>query len=346
MSSQEKLIKEIKLLSDSIRRKNRALRLGISERDKYLETTFKPVIEPLKEVSLKLGKNITEGDVILPVSKSELKTEVDSEKEEEIQDEPGMAEQSTDKSVEQEEEEEEEEEEGLSESDPSNISKLGIDIKFKGDLGRKYLLKMLQSSIPRRKYHVYGARLEGNGLMIGDSTLDVDERDNIIISNKQYKGTIGLFELIFKNIPDKYTFRDLTTFKIICARTNCHRKNYLPTSPIHRNRSVKYQKVISKLFPTKVEKAKLEKAKQKKRYMSNEDIIPQRKIRRTKEPLPSGKGLMKNNYSTNIIYYSDVNKLVNRMRLIHEAIEAGHTGLQNEWVALVDELISRGVITQ
>lgn len=64
MGSQEKLVKEIKSLSDSIRRKNRALRLGINERDKYLETTFKPIIEPIKELSQNFLKQFHQGIVI------------------------------------------------------------------------------------------------------------------------------------------------------------------------------------------------------------------------------------------------------------------------------------------
>lgn len=342
MTSQEKLIKEIKSLSDSIRKKNRALRLGISERDKFLETTFKPVIDPLKQVSRKLER-VTEGDLILPVSQYDIKTEEELGEEEEdnnseleeIEEEPEEFE-----DVQRKEDISEEEEE-IYDSGPSNISKLGVDIRFKGNLGRKYVLKMLQSTIPNRNYHVYGARLEGEGLMIGDSRLDVDKQDNIIIGGKKYKGTRGLFELIFKSKPENYSNRDLATFKNVCLTTHAHRKNYKPApSPIHRNQSVKYKNIISELFPTQMEIAK-------KRFLSSEEVIPfhtNRKRRKVNEKPPSGEGLLKNTYNTNIIFYNNVNKLVNRMRLIHEAIEAGHTGLQNEWVALIDELINRGII--
>lgn len=340
MVNKEKLIKEIKSLSDSIRMKNRALRLGISERDKFLETTFKPVVDPLKEVSRKLGK-VTEGELILPVSKYSVKTEekadvgeeLEEETEEELEDEPEEIEYGQAKDISEEEEE-------LQESGPSDISRLGVDIKFKGELGRKYLLKMLQSAQPSRKYHVYGARLEQGGLMIGNSKLDADEQDNIIIGNKKYKGTKGLFELIFKSKPATYTAQDLISFKEICINTNAHKKGYNPTAPIHRNTSVKYKNIISKLFPTNLEKSK-------KRFMSTEEVTPfytERKKRKVIDKSPSGEGLLKNVYNTNIIYYNDVNKLVNRMRLIHEAIEAGNTGLQNEWVALVDELLNRGIV--
>ena len=337
MVNQEKLIKEIKSLSDSIRSKNRALRLGISERDKFLETTFKPVVDPLREVTQKLEK-VSEGDLILPFSRSSVKTEEESnfgEDFEETEDEQEEIQHGQRKDISEEEEEEE-----LQETAPTNISRLGLDIKSKGVLSRKYVLKMLQSTLPNRNYHVYGARLEGDGLMIGDSKLDVDEQDNIIINGIKYKGTNGLFELIFKTKPFNYTARDLAAFKNICENTNVHRKGYKPSSPIHRNTSEKYKNVISELFPTNLEKTK-------KRFMSTEEVTPfytERKKRKVSEETASGEGLLKNSYNTNIIYYNDVNKLVNRMRLVHEATEAGHTGLQNEWVALVAELLNRGII--
>lgn len=354
MVGQEKLIQEIKLLSDSIRRKNRALRLGISDRDKFLETTFKPVIDPLREVSQKLEK-VTEGDKVLPIPKSDIKTKGDVffEGEEELEDvseeEEDLLEQvqewGKDKSVQEEllepdQDKDISEEEDAPETNLSNISRLGLDIQYKGVLGRKYLLKMLQSTIPNRKYHVYGVRLEGDGLMIGNSRLDIDEQDNIIVKGKKYKGTTGLFELLFKNIPVQYKIKDLINFKRICLNTNAHRKNYSQTLPVHRNQSDKYKRIISELFPTKMKR-------NKKRYMSTEEVssIPDlKKRRKVTTDAPSGSGLLKSIYDTNVIYYNNINKLVNRMRLIHEAIEAGHTGLQNEWVALVDELINRRII--
>jgi hypothetical protein len=354
---QEKLLKQIKSLSDSIRRKSRDLKLGISEREQMLESTFKPVTGPLKQLVKSIGKPAThlDGDVILPISKYERDDETetseypqDSEESEESEKTEESEEEEREEGVKPEEDPEEvlrEKESGdLSKSEdltinPSNLSKLGTDIKFKGPLGRQYLLKMLHSSQANRKYHTYGARIDENGLMIGDSKIDVDEDDNVLIGDTKYKGTKGLFELIFKNKPSKYTKKDLNLFKTILENTNAHRKGYSKDSPVHRNRSVKYESIISILFPSQQAKAQI-----KRRALSSAEINILHKKRKTTEPTSSGKGLMKNLYKTNIIYYNDINKLVDRMRLLHEAMEAGHTGLDNEWVALIDELRTRGVI--
>lgn len=350
MGSQEKLVKEIKSLSDSIRRKNRALRLGINERDKYLETTFKPIIVPIKELSQKIPKTVPSGDSdrLWPISKSEIKdgletqsTYNESEGTEEFEDseEDNLSDEEEirrgDKNLDISREDEDTENEV---ENPSEISKLGMDIVSKGELGRKYLLKMLHSAHNNRKYHVYGARLEGNGLMIGNNKLDIDEFDNIHVGNKKYKGTPGLFELIFKNKPEKYNNRDLVLFKNICSKTNLHRKGYSSNSPIHRNKSAKYTNIISELFPTQVKRVK-------RRAMSSVDINTIHKRKRKEDNKNhSGEGLFKDCSNTNIIYYNNANKLIDRMRLLHEAIEAGHTGLENEWVALVDELRNRRII--
>lgn len=344
MVKQENLLKEIKSLSDAIRRKNRALKLGINERDAFLESTFKPVIEPIKEMTQKLRKlgPSTEGEIILPLSKyEEEQHEIDRYEDTELSEESDASEPMEDvrdKDITEEDEEVSEVERKEEEiTNPSNISKLGTEIASKGELGRKYVLKMLHSTPANRNYHVYGARLERKGMMIGNSLLDVDEDDNILIGDKKYKGTLGLFELIFRSKPSRYSARDLKHFKTICHDTNTHRKGYLPDNPIYRNRSEKYRNVISDLFPSK-------KNPLKRRAISSAEINIQHKKIKVNSPTPSGEGLLKNTYSTNIIYYNDANKLVDRMRLIHEAIEAGHTGLENEWVALIDELRNRQII--
>lgn len=344
MGEQERLLKEINALSDSIRKKNRALRMGISEREKYLETTFKPVIQPLKELvqGVSQPNPPTDGDLILPLPKYE-KYESDEIKSEESE----TTDEDRDQSVIDEEEEtltdptdvtkraddsEQTEEEG-EESDisPSNISKLGLDIALTGVLGRKYLLKMLHSTPVTKKYHVYGARLDEDGLKIGNKNLNVDEKDNILIGEKKYKGTKGLFELIFKTKPENYTRTDLKTFREICLLTNAHRKSYAPDAPMHKNVSLKYKNIISQLF--------LPRSSQLKRKATSTE-----KVNISSKRNKTGEGLLKNVYSTNIIYYNNINKLVTRMRLLYEAMESGHTGLDNEWVALTAELRNKGVI--
>ena len=208
MADQEKLVDEIKSLSDSIRRKHRALRLGVSEREQFLESTFKPVIGPLSDISKKLDSkpiSTTTVEADMVQGKNDVDTD-DMESIEEIQ---------------------HEEDYGSPESEqtePSRLSLLGTDIASKGLLTRKYVLKMLHQAPSNPKHHVYGARMTDHGLMIGSSPVDMDSDDNLIIGGKKYEGTKGLFELLFKQLPIKFTAKDLKTFKHICKDTNAHKK--------------------------------------------------------------------------------------------------------------------------
>lgn len=301
MDEQEKLTKQIKELSDSIKKKTQALKTNISEREAFLESTFKPVVGPLKEISKKLTTPEIENEEIMPKIKSDetimdQQIESDSDMSDSMETETSLIEPYT----------------------PSRLSLVGRDIRQKGLLTRKYVVKMLHSTVPKRKYHVFGARLDDEeGLVIGNSKVSIDESDNLLINNNLFKGTPGLFELLFTTDPKKYTSNDLQIYKQILLLTNAHKKNYMNDLPIHQNTSVKYKKIISKLFPQKT----------------------------TSISSPSGKGLnLKSAYDTNIVYYNDVNKLVNRLRLLYEAKEAGHTGVDSEIKALTKELQTNGYI--
>lgn len=324
MKKQERLVKEIKRLSDSIKKKNISLKMGINQKSDFLESTFKPIVQPLKDISRKLNitGNLTEGDILMPVKKENVlkaKEYDENSTVTDISESEGPTESDKDQEQEDETDYEDAEMPGLVSTESktmpqggeSNLSILGRDISSHGELFRKYVLKMLHGAQSNRRYHVYGARLEKNGLMVGNKELKVDDSDNIIINNKTYNGTPGLFELLFKKIPVRYTNRDLKAFKEICLATNTHKKNYSTTSTVHRSSTQKYKNIISKLFSAKA----------------------------------VGKGIVfKNAKQPNIIYYRDINKLVDRMKLLHEAHQVGHSGVSNEIVALTEELRLRGYI--
>ena len=340
MEGQERLVKKIKSLSDSIRKKNRALRSNISEREALLESTFKPITTPLKQLGDALARADTERNAILPVaSKTENSDGVKEEREDDVVNFlkakghlPEPEEEVTVDDLETKENDSEKEmdsEEDMSVADlsegeltsdtesdvlpASRLSEIDEELSSKGVLTRTYITKMLQSSKPRKNIHSYGARLEDDGLMIGNQKITTDNNDNIVIGDKSFPGSQGLYELLFTKKPTSYTTRDLLVFKHILLLTNAHKKNYNSFLPIHRNKSTIYTKVVSKLFPTKLHKTS------------------------------SGKGV-KNVFHTNVIYYNDVNKLVDRLRLLHEAQIAGHTGVGNEIISLTDELRGRGYI--
>ena len=68
----------------------------------------------------------------------------------------------------------------------------------------------------------------------------------------RYKGTPGLFELVFMKRPDTgvYNKDDLATYKRILEATNAHKLHYLPTTRRNVNKGLKYTKIIGPLFRT------------------------------------------------------------------------------------------------
>lgn len=312
MSDQEILLKEIKTLSDSVRMKTQALKLGLSDRNRFLEETFKPIVDPLNKMNQTLNTTNKHTKTALDSNEVHLKRETSAT---DISDE--TSDKSTDYEVQDEEQEDSHTDENIvSDESPTNLSILSQSMPEQGPLTRKYILKMLHAGKRPSRYHVYGARLDKDGLRIGDSQLLVDKEDNIVINGQHFKGSRGLFELLFKPEPKKYSKTDLNEFKRICTLTSSHRKGYSKNAPVHRNKSIKYKDIIAKLFSSY-------RGKHKK-----------------------GSGMtLKSVYDTNVVYYKDVNKLVERMRLLHQSIKAGHSGLDNEMIAITEELKSRGFIS-
>ena len=99
--------------------------------------------------------------------------------------------------------------------------------------------------------YTYGVRYVDGKWMI--SPLEIDEDDNFIIKGVRYKGTPGLYELVFMKEPDEgvYNEADLTSYKAILIATNAHKHHYLASAQINSNRGTKYKKIISIMFPTK-----------------------------------------------------------------------------------------------
>ncbi|EFN79520.1 hypothetical protein EAI_03471 [Harpegnathos saltator] len=98
--------------------------------------------------------------------------------------------------------------------------------------------------------YVYGVRLSNDGAMLGDKRIDVNRDDNIIIGETGYMGTPGLYELVFKEIPDDfvYTEADMQKYKSILLATNAHRREYLPQNPTLGNKEHKYKHIIAPLM--------------------------------------------------------------------------------------------------
>lgn len=124
-----------------------------------------------------------------------------------------------------------------------------------GALSSKYV-EGVSNKITAKYYDtIYGIKFDGNTLCMGDSIVRI-VNDSIWIGEDTCKieGTKGLLELLFQKIPDinTVTKKDMSVYKDILKATNSHKLSYSPDGRINRKpKNIKYNSVISKLFPTK-----------------------------------------------------------------------------------------------
>ena len=193
-----------------------------------------------------------------------------------------------------------------------------------GPTARKYIQSNLERATTKA-----GLYSEDDNLKIGYKPVKI-ENDDIIIDDERFKGTDGLWKLLTsKDIPDitEYNAMDLRDYITIMHITKA---TYDKNNKRVGGKNNKMNNLI-KPFVITLEKAggyglidKIE----KHFGFKEEDDDPQ--------PSTSGTGLK--------ILPSDPNALIDRFDLLFSSKKAGHTGVRNEIVSILDELKRQGVL--
>ena len=198
-----------------------------------------------------------------------------------------------------------------------------------GPIARKYI----QSNLGRATTKA-GLYSEDDNLKIGYRPVKI-ENDDIIIDDERFKGTVGLWKLITsKDIPDKteYGAKDLADYITIMHITKAtYDKN---------NKRVGGNDKMNKLikpFVKALEKdggdGLIDKIEEHFRNEEEEEYEEPALIPFTPT---KGTGLK--------ILPSDPNALIDRFDLLFSSKKAGHTGVRNEIVSILDELKRQGVL--
>ena len=164
----------------------------------------------------------------------------------------------------------------------------------------------------------FGIHKKDGKYHIGNKPITI-KGNNIIIENNEYKGTKGLWELIIFKNPDNYTEDDYLNYINLLVQTNTIYQGNNPNQ--NRAKSSggdKWNKLISPVW---------EHIKESKK--------PLKRKRRQQDPI-KGDGLK--------ILPSDPNALIDRFDLLFSSKKAGHTGVKNEIVSILDELKRQRVI--
>ena len=208
-----------------------------------------------------------------------------------------------------------------------------------GPIATKYIRRHLERGFNAdvSKAGLYGY---GESLKIGSEDIKVENND-IIINDERFKGTPGLWKLITrKNIPDKKEFKanDLKDYIYIMYITNTTRVNHVKDGKRIGGNN-KMENLIKPLVKAYEKGGEDKLIKEISRYLGfeketdeetdeDEDEDPQ--------PSTSGTGLT--------ILPSDPNALIDRFNLLFTSQKAGHTGVRNEIISILDELRRQGVI--
>ena len=173
-----------------------------------------------------------------------------------------------------------------------------------------------------------GIRDKDGSFYIGSEPVRIRD-NNIIIDNTEYQGTSGLWNLLTsKNIPDKseYTPEDLVNYSYIMVKTNTARNKYNPRGQYRGGNNRKMNELIKPFV----------------RELENDNT--DNKINFTNKVLKHFELVDENEGEGLKILPSDPNALIDRFDLLFSSQKAGHTGVRNEIISILDELKRQGVI--
>ena len=197
-----------------------------------------------------------------------------------------------------------------------------------GPIARKYI----QSNLGRATTKA-GLYSEDDNLKIGYRPVKI-ENDDIIIDDTPFKGTVGLWELITsKDIPDKtkYGAEDLADYITIMHITKAtYDKNNKRVGG--NDKMNKLIKPLVKALEKDGGEGLIDKIEEHFGFEEEYEEAATIPLTPTK-----GTGLPK-------ILPSDPNALIDRFDLLFSSKKAGHTGVRNEIVSILDELKRQGVL--
>jgi hypothetical protein len=211
---------------------------------------------------------------------------------------------------------------------------------FFGDIASKYLSSVMSGK--NTTDTVFGIHTkdgqEPGTFFIGNKHVQIAGND-LIIEDKKYEGTEGLWNLIMnKEIGNEsFTQEDWDNYKDIMKTTNALYKPDL----IHpkSSRSDKWKSILSPIW---------EEINPKKSKKGNGLSAPGKKLAAPAAPAAPGSAAtsVATSSATNIIYLpSNPDALFDRLELLLASKQAGNTGVRNELVAICTELRRMGQLT-
>ena len=223
--------------------------------------------------------------------------------------------------------------EGIEELPTKLFRKIYPSIEFKAsdiiNFGPLAVDALLQAFTKNNIDLTYGIYAKDGKFKIGDKFITIEDND-IKVDDITFEGTPGFWELVtsksIKN-PENYKEDDLNKYRRLVILTNTAYRNNDPTQNYPKQSKVnKWKKIIKPIWEAIKEQEEDE--EEYKEFEEPDDGDPQ--------PKTSGTGLK--------ILPSDPNALIDRFDLLFSSKKAGHTGVRNEIVSILDELKRQRVL--
>ena len=214
--------------------------------------------------------------------------------------------------------------EGIEEMPTKLFRKIFPSIELKGsdiiNFGPLAVDALLQAFTKNNIDLTYGIYAQDGKFKIGSKEVNIED-NNIKVDNTIFEGTPGFWELVTSKNPkpENFTEEDLNKYQQLVILTNtAYRSNNPNQNKPKASKSNKWKNIIKPIWEAIKEQ--------------EEDEEPDED-----EPTPGISG-------TGLILPSDPNALINRFDLLFSSQKAGHTGVRNEIVAILDELKRQGVL--
>ena len=220
--------------------------------------------------------------------------------------------------------------EGIEELPTKLFRKVFPSIELKAsdimNLGPLAVNALLQAFTKKNIDLAFGLYAQEGKFKIGNKEVNIEDND-INVDDIIFEGTPGFWELITSKNPENYTSEDLGKYQQLVILTNtAYQGNNPKNNKAKSSRSPKWKNIIKPIWE------QIKKQKEEEEYEEEYEepaLIP---FTPTK-----GTGLPK-------ILPSDPNALIDRFDLLFSSQKAGHTGVRNEIVSILDELKRQGVL--
>ena len=222
--------------------------------------------------------------------------------------------------------------EGIEELPTKLFRKIFPSIEFKAsdiiNFGPLAVDALLQAFTKNNIDLTYGIYAIDGKFKIGNKFITIEDND-IKVDGLIFEGTPGFWELVTSKNPkrENYNNEDLSKYQRLVILTNTAFQNNNPNQNKPKSsKSKKWGNIIKPIWEAIKEQE--DETEDEYEEFTDEGTDPQ--------PLTSGTGLK--------ILPSDPNALIDRFDLLFSSKKAGHTGVKNEIVSILDELKRQGVI--